>query len=860
MKELCDIDLKQLIEQETGQRFVKGQICCPFHKEKTPSFRVRFDSNANKEKFKCFGCGASGDAIDFISKFKNIDYINARKYLGLHVEKSENEKEVDKVKSYIEWQLSHQKDKKGFRLLGLFQFVDDENKPLYYKAKFLKQDGKKITPYYHVEDGKVINSRGVEEVPYNLYNVTKAIQEEKILIITEGEKDANTLNMEFKNSKYVATSVKGLKDFKIFKKAPLRVYVIGDTGEAGSKYKEWIKEELFDNSIEFKIINLPHLKLLGDNKDVTDWLEAGNNKYDLLNAFKRSLDLKDNNELKQNWRGIYKTYYDKKEDENKRFYITDFQILEVKRLRFFDDDKEGIKLTLKSCTGDILIKIGPSTVFDDIRSFKNFLGTIDLSFMSKNIEDLTKLKIWINKYWAIDNETRYSGVQYIEKDNKLMLVTKNGAIGTEGNDYSIITDISDIDLINIEQINTEELKKVKNKIFKFWDASKSISIIGTTINDLAAYHNEQAGEKLHILLIVGESGSGKSTILERVVAPILNYPLTDKKSIGSTSQFAIQKDLSTGNYPTIYDEFKPSMMDKYKWSKLSGIFRDLHDRTITNKGDKSFKIRSFRLQRPLIMAGEELFPNNETAVITRSCIVYLSKRERTEKNTEAMHWLMDNQVLLNKLGRSLVNTILNLSVDEYKEIRKNKRKDFEELKERALGTALNIACGIEIFNKLLEEHGLKKITGYEKYIFQNIKEEILDGGNDTKSVVEQMLILYNSMIEDGRAYEVQEVVIDRGDGLFIRTSEMINQIHMFVNQVGSAEVIPLKLRDFKKQAQKAGYLIGMSSKVIKINNKTVRFDEYSKNRMRELKVDNIVEPELTPVDNNGKVIEWKDIK
>lgn len=125
MKELCDIDLKQLIEQETGQRFVKGQICCPFHKEKTPSFRVRFDSNANKEKFKCFGCGASGDAIDFISKFKNIDYINARKYLGLHVEKSENEKEVDKVKSYIEWQLSHQKDKKGFRLLGLFQFVDD---------------------------------------------------------------------------------------------------------------------------------------------------------------------------------------------------------------------------------------------------------------------------------------------------------------------------------------------------------------------------------------------------------------------------------------------------------------------------------------------------------------------------------------------------------------------------------------------------------------------------------------------------------------------------------------------------------------------------------------------------------------
>ena len=59
-----------------------------------------------------------------------------------------------------------------------------------------------------------------------------------------------------------------------------------------------------------------------------------------------------------------------------------------------------------------------------------------------------------------------------------------------------------------------------------------------------------------------------------------------------------------------------------------------------------------------------------------------------------------------------------------------------------------------------------------------------------------MLLLYNQMLEDGRA-GLTEVVKKQGDGLYIKTSEMINEIFDFVNKTGSAEVIPLKLKDFK---------------------------------------------------------------
>ena len=51
---------------------------CPFHNEKTPSFTVYNDT----QSFYCFGCGAGGDAIGFIKKIENLDYIDAVKLLA----------------------------------------------------------------------------------------------------------------------------------------------------------------------------------------------------------------------------------------------------------------------------------------------------------------------------------------------------------------------------------------------------------------------------------------------------------------------------------------------------------------------------------------------------------------------------------------------------------------------------------------------------------------------------------------------------------------------------------------------------------------------------------------------------------
>lgn len=865
MDELQNIDLKQLIENETGQAFTRdNKICCPFHSEKSPSFSVRFNSDNNKWQWKCFGgCNTSGDAIDFIMQYKGMDYKAAREYLGMENKKSDKELEVEKIKSYINWQIEKTDFKKGYKLKGLFTFVNEKNEVVYYKAKFLQPDGKKCSSYYHIEGDKVVNSRGCDELPYNLYNVVEGLRSGKTLIVVEGEKDANTINSLFKNNKYVSTSLKGVKDFSVLKGLYAWTYVIKDTGEAGEQYGRKICEELNppliddeENRPAFKFINLPGLKALGDNKDVTDWIEAGHDKNDLLKAFKRSLDINSRYDLQQDFKGIYKQV--EKNGVWRKIYITDFNLLESKRMRYVDDDTEGVKLILKSCTGEIIEKIGPSTVFDDVKSFKNFLGTLDLSFKGK-IDDLTELKGWINMYWAIENEELHQGIKFIKQDNQIKLITNEGAITSRGIDCSIKADKkNDMEILNNDFITKDELNDLKKRIFRFAASDKTIPIIGTVINNLAVLHNQELKNKMHHLLIVGESESGKSTILSNVIATLLNYPAKDIKSIGLISNFGLIRDLSTGNYTSLYDEFKPSSLDRYKIQKLSESLRNLYDRTTITRGDKSFKNKDFQLTRPIIVAGEESYPNGEKALIDRSCIIYLSKRERTEKNTEAMMWLIKNEILLKKLGRSLIDIVINMSIEEYAAIREKVQQNLKGLNNRPLNTAINIASGIEIFNLLLAEHGFKAFEGYEQYIIKNIKEEVLEGGEETKSTVERMLLLYNQMLEDGRA-GLTEVVKKQGDGLYIKTSEMINEIFDFVNKTGSAEVIPLKLKDFKKQAMKAGYLIGTgrTSKTLRDGNKLVRYDVYSIERMKELNVPEIIEPDFIEeanIDKNGKII------
>ena len=71
---------------------------CPFHQERTPSFIV----TPARGTFKCFGCGEGGDAIAFVEKLEQVDFVGAIEFLahrfGVELEYEEISPEADRAR------------------------------------------------------------------------------------------------------------------------------------------------------------------------------------------------------------------------------------------------------------------------------------------------------------------------------------------------------------------------------------------------------------------------------------------------------------------------------------------------------------------------------------------------------------------------------------------------------------------------------------------------------------------------------------------------------------------------------------------------------------------------------------------
>jgi DNA primase len=61
--------------QKAGREY---KACCPFHNEKTPSFTI----NDEKGFYHCFGCGAHGDAIRWMTDQQGLPFLDAIKELA----------------------------------------------------------------------------------------------------------------------------------------------------------------------------------------------------------------------------------------------------------------------------------------------------------------------------------------------------------------------------------------------------------------------------------------------------------------------------------------------------------------------------------------------------------------------------------------------------------------------------------------------------------------------------------------------------------------------------------------------------------------------------------------------------------
>lgn len=82
--DIVDVVSRYVPLKKAGRNYM---CCCPFHKEKTPSFSV----SPTKQFYKCFGCGKGGNAIGFVMEIEHLSFPEAVEklagYYGLEVPK-----------------------------------------------------------------------------------------------------------------------------------------------------------------------------------------------------------------------------------------------------------------------------------------------------------------------------------------------------------------------------------------------------------------------------------------------------------------------------------------------------------------------------------------------------------------------------------------------------------------------------------------------------------------------------------------------------------------------------------------------------------------------------------------------------
>ncbi|MBL7739831.1 MAG: toprim domain-containing protein [Chitinophagaceae bacterium] len=170
---------------------------CPFHNEKTPSFTI------HNNRYKCFGCGRSGDVIQFLNDHQNLNYIQAIELLAkkYSIEIETRSKEFVKPIPRLE-KLSPETiqyfEKRGISNNTLLRLNITE--AIEWMPKVQKEVRTICFNYY--KDGELVNikfrakdkdfklSKDAQLIFYNL----DAIKDDDTAVIVEGEIDCLSLH------------------------------------------------------------------------------------------------------------------------------------------------------------------------------------------------------------------------------------------------------------------------------------------------------------------------------------------------------------------------------------------------------------------------------------------------------------------------------------------------------------------------------------------------------------------------------------------------------------------------------------------------------------------------------------------
>ncbi|MFR5594659.1 MAG: phage/plasmid primase, P4 family [Clostridium perfringens] len=294
-----------------SKRVDRVQAKCPCHNDKNASLTISYNSKEEKTMLYCHAGCNTNDILESVG-LKMSDLFDK----PLEVEdkhKSAFEKDIEAIYKFYDenGDLAYEKiRKKGKKFLHR-RYIDGETvwgmEEGIYTETF---PGSKSWSIKERPGAKKAYYPGQEQLLYNLPNVIKGIKEGQTIFITEGEKDSDSL---ITRGLIATTTSIGATKGDLGKKWPSRfnsffkganVVLLPDNDEPGKRFMEHIAIELKNIANNIKIVELPDLS---KKEDITDWLEYGNDIYDLQALVKRTdefIEFKGNIIYDYNWSDV----------------------------------------------------------------------------------------------------------------------------------------------------------------------------------------------------------------------------------------------------------------------------------------------------------------------------------------------------------------------------------------------------------------------------------------------------------------------------------------------------------------------------------------------------------------------------